>query len=191
MSVWHELVIEGAEGACRAFVAGFAAGRRAAPPVFGRDCGLAHESSSERLRALFAGGSHHVVFAPKMLAGLLVAALAERGAAVGLRLEQRRRVDAMHFGFRVEAFARPLADGIRRDLLLDVPRGVRIEGLSESAEENPEARGTDLYSPVHAYIYRASGRFRGRPPEIFDVRRRAAARDFVTADGLHAETTAL
>jgi len=188
MAAWHELVIEGAEEACRAFTIGFAAGRRVTrEPVFGRDCGLEHASFGARIRALLAGGSHHVVLAAKELAEPLAGALAACGAAAGLRLERRRVVESMHFGFRVEAYARRIANGIRRDLIDNPPAGVRIEDLSESESEDRSARGTELYSPVHAYIYRASGRFVGRPAEILELRKRASGRDFIEIHGLHVD----
>ena len=188
MSVWHELVIEGAENACRAFIVGFTAGRRTARAgVFGHDCGLAPESFGERLRALFAGGSHHVFLAPKELAAPLADALVERGGDAGLRLERRRLVQSIHFAFRVEAFSRPVAAAIRRDLLTDLPAGVRIDALSESEEDVPSAHGTELYSPVHEFIFRASGRYVGRPPGIFEIQRHASGRDFVSIEGMHVD----
>lgn len=188
MSTWYELVIEGPEAACRAFVAGFAAGRGVKTTgVFGRDCGLAHESFGERLRALVAGGSHHAFFAPTELATPLADALAGRGAAIGLRLEQRLKVKTMSFGFRIEVFSRSLAVAIRRDVLRKLPTGVHIEDLNEVDEEYPSAHGTELYAPVHEYIYRASGRFVGQPPGMFAIRARVAKRDCVTIDGLHVE----
>jgi hypothetical protein len=188
MSAWQELVIEGPEAACRAFVAGFAAGRGVkAQGVFGHDCGLAHESFGERLRALVAGGSHHAFFAPTELATPLASALAGRGAAVGLRLEQRRTVKTMSFGFRIEVFSHAVAAAIRRDVLRKLPTAVRVEELNEVEEENPSAHGTELYAPVHAYIYRASGRFVGQPPGILAIRERVARRDCVTIGGLHVD----
>lgn len=191
MGVWHELIIAGAEDVSRAFVAGFAAARPAGDdPVFGRDCHLAPESLGERLRALFAHGSHHVLFAPKALAVPLAAGLRARGPAVGLRLERRRTVESMYFEFRVEAFARAVVAKIRRVLVTGLPPGVRLDAFSESTEQDPSVHGVELYSPAHEYIYRASGRIVGQPPRIFDVRQRVAKLDFVTVYELHAKTTA-
>src|SRR5438876_6169315 len=64
MAEWHELVVEGTERTLRAFVAGFLAGRgEHAGGVFGSDVALAAGSLGERLRALFAAGSHRVFLA--------------------------------------------------------------------------------------------------------------------------------
>ena len=100
-------------------------------------------------------------------------------ARVGLRLERRREIAALAFTFSVEVYSRPVADDIRAHLIRDRPPGVRIEDLEEHEEENPGSHGTDLYSPVHAYIYRASGRFVGSPAGILELRRRVTGRDFV------------
>ncbi len=81
MAEWHELVVEGTERTLRAFVAGFLAGRgEHAGGVFGSDVALAAGSLGERLRALFAAGSHRVFLAPAPLAVPLAQAL---GSAAG------------------------------------------------------------------------------------------------------------
>jgi len=191
MAVWHELIIAGGEDACRAFVAGVAAGRgSAANPIFGRDCHLAPERLGERLRALFVGGSHHVVFVPEPLAAAVATAVRERGATVGLRLERRRIVRSMYFDFRVEAFSREVMKKIRRTLISGLPSGIRVDDLVESSEQDPSAEGAEMYSPAHEFVYRASGRVAGLPPAIFDVRALAAKLDFVTVYELHVQSTA-
>jgi hypothetical protein len=180
MSAWHELVIQGPEKAARAFVAGFAAGRgEHGEGVFGSDLDLDAESLGERLRELFAVGSHHLLLVPERVAAPLAEALAERGAELGLRVERQRIVESASFAFRAEVFSRELAESIRGALLTSPPPGVRIEDLSESEETHPEAKGPELYAPIHAYIYRVSGRITGSLPGIFEAWRRAREQDFV------------
>jgi hypothetical protein len=190
MSAWQELIIEGPEQVVRAFVVGVAAGRGlASAGVFGHDCDLVPESLGERLKTLLSGGSHHVLLAAEELAAPLSAALARNGAEVGLRLDGRRQVSALRFSFRVEVFSRDLAREIRADLLSSLPAAVKIENLSEGDESHPEAHGAELYAPLHAYVYRASGVFVGQPAEILPLRRRARERDFVTVGGIEVEGT--
>src|SRR5437867_6607505 len=123
MSEWHELVIQGADRTLRGFVAGFAAGRGdVAPVLFRADIELETSSIGERLRALFAAGSHHAVFAPAPFAAALAVALEARGEELGLRLEHRRVITGAAFSFRVEVFAPELAREIRALLVDALPR---------------------------------------------------------------------
>ena len=188
MSAWHEFVIQGPEKTARAFVAGFAAGRgEHGEGVFGSDFALETESLGERLRELFATGSHHLLLAPARVAAPLAQALAERGAEVGLRVERQRIVESASFGFRAEVFSREVAESIRGAFLSSPPPGVQIEDLSEGEETHPEAKGTELYAPMHRYIYRVSGRITGSLPGIFEAWRRAREQDFVEVGSFRIE----
>ena len=185
MSNWQEVVIEGPERTVRAFVLGFVAGRGepGGGGVFGSDLPLEPESFGERLKALFAAGSHHIVLAPERLAAPLADALAQRGAQVGLRLEHRRAVVSAEFSFRAEVFSREVAAQIRRELLDTLPAGVRVEGLSEAEELHPEARGPEPFAPLHEYAYRVSGRIVGSIEGVLQVWETIHYRDFLEISG--------
>src|SRR5213593_4245237 len=132
MAEWHELVVEGTERTLRAFVAGFLAGRgERAGGVFGSDVALAAGSLGERLKALFAAGSHQVFLAPGPIAVPLAQALGEHGRELGLAVERRRLVESGKFSLRAEAFSRDVAAQIRATLLTVLPAGVRVEQRSE------------------------------------------------------------
>jgi hypothetical protein len=179
MSSWHELVIEGPERIMRAFVVGFVAGRgERSGGVFGSDVGLQQESFGERLKALFAAGSHHVFLAPERLTVPLADALAQHGADVGLRLEHRRVVESAAFTFRAEVYSRDLAAEIRA-LLAALPAGVRLEDLSEAEEAHPEAHGPEPFAPLHEYVFRVSGRIGGSVEDVLRVWDRTHDRDFL------------
>jgi hypothetical protein len=180
---WHELVIEGSEKAVRAFVVGFAAGRGERDAgVFGRDLGVEPESFGERLRSLFAAGSHHLLLAPGTLAAALADALAQHGAAVGLSLEHRRVVEFATFEFRTEVYSRELAPEIR-GALKSLPAGVRVEDLSEAEEIHPEAHGPEPFAPLHEYVYRGSGRITGSVEGVLEMWGRIHERDFLEMSG--------
>ena len=184
MTAWHELVVEGAERTLRAFVAGFLAGRgEHAGGVFGSDIALAAGSFGERLKALFAAGSHQVFLAPEPLAVPLARALGERGRELGLVVERRRVVESAKFSFRAEAFSRDAAAQIRDALLA----GVRVEQRLEKEETHPEAHGPEPFAPLHEYIYRASGDIVGAFEGVLEVWQRARTLEFVETDSLHLE----
>ena len=189
MTRWYEIAVHGREDVVRAFVAGFLAarGERGGLVLFGSELDLEAESLGERLKELFVAGSHAILLAPEPLAGALADALVAAGPGVGVRLERRREVRAAAFTFHAEMFSRALADGLRQALHASVPEATRVEDLTETEEVHPEARGVDLYAPVHDYIYRASGRIGGPFPGVVEMRRRLADMEFVDVGGLHLE----
>ena len=179
MGDWLELFFEGPEPAMRAFVVGFAAGRGARDAgVFGGDVELEPESFGDRLKALFARGSHHVVFVPDELAAPLAEAVAIHGAALGIRLDRRRGVQSASFEFRIEVFSREEATKLRALVIAGVPQDARIENLSEQEERHPEARGAEPFAPLHAYTYRTSGRVVGGFGAVVEHWRRTRECDF-------------
>jgi hypothetical protein len=177
-SRWHELGLKGPEKVVRAFVAGFTAGHGGGPAIFMTDVDIDTESLTERLRELFAAGSHHGLLAPEAFAEALAVAVKEEGAEAGIHLERRRVIEAASFPFRVEAYARDVARQLRGALVEALPDGVGVEDLVETEEKNPEARGAELYAPLHEFVYRASGRVRGPLAGVLEVWRRARGHDF-------------
>jgi hypothetical protein len=90
--------------------------------------------------------------------------------------------------FTAEAFSREVADTIRQELLESLPPGVERRDLHESEEQDASARGAELYTPEHAYVYRTAGNFVGPLPGIIEMRRRARNLRFVKVKALELET---
>ena len=189
---WHELVVAGSASVGRAFVTGFLAGRgQEGAGLFAADLDLEPESFGERVRELFAAGSHHACFVPAELAVAVADAVRRADPALGLGLERHRTVEAASFAFQIELFAPELARQLRAEIVAAHPAGVRLEDLVEHEELAPEARGVELYAPMHDFVYRASGRFVGGLGEIAALRRRVAGRDFVETGRIHLEAQAI
>jgi hypothetical protein len=189
MSAWYEIIVRGPEDALRGFIAGREAslgGTDAA--IFGHDLDLEGSRFSQRVKDLFAAGSHHLVFAPPRLAEDLLAALKKGGEAAGLAVESLLEVTGARLPFAAEAFSREVAGTIREELLSGLPPGVRGEGVEESEEVDPDARGPELYTPEHAYVYRANGAFTGPLEGVVEMQRRARHLPFVKVKPLELET---
>jgi hypothetical protein len=189
MTDWYEVLVTGVESAVRGFVAAreaSLAGHGAA--VFGGDLELEQSRLSQRLRELIAGGTRHLVFAPADLALDLAAALRGRGGEAGLKLEGIAKVVRAKVRFSATAFSRELAGRIRTELLAGLPPGVKGEAIEEREEQDPEAREVELYTPEHAYVYRASGAFSGPFPGVIELRRRALQLPFVKVSAIELET---
>ena len=189
MSLWYEIIVNGSEDALRGFVAGCEAALAGKEVVvFGHDLGLEASPISQRLQELFAAGSHHVVCAPAKLARETADALRARGKEAGLDLESIREVVRARLPFSAEAFSRDVAERIRQKLLAGPPPGVEGEHIEESEERDPSARGAELYTPEHAYVFRVAGSFVGPLPGIIEMRRRARDLPFVRVKAVELET---
>jgi hypothetical protein len=184
MSAWHEVNLKGSEKAIRAFVAGLAGTERGMEVVFLGDLDVAPESFGERLRGLFAAGTHHGVLAPAAVSDALVAAVEAHGADAGIAVERRRVMESASFTFRVEAYARDVARELRAALVESLPEGVRVEDLVERKEEHPDARGAELYARLHEFVYHATGRVEGALPGVLEMWRRARELDFAEGSAL-------
>jgi len=191
MYAWHEIVVHGSESAVRAFVGGFVAGYggHGEGVVFAHDVGVAPESLTERVRALFHDGSHVVLLVPEPLAGALLEAIDEHGGATGLSIEQRRPVRGANVGFEAQAFSEARAAEVRASLFEALPEGVTIADRVEGEERHPEVKGVELYDRLHAYTYRAAGRAVGPLAGVLEMRRRAGVLDGVTVGALHLEVS--
>ena len=191
MNEWHAIVIDGAERAVRAFVAGVLGDRGAAPDaaVFAKDVGVKPESLGERLRALLGAERHQLVLVSETLVAPLLTALAGEGAAAGLGLAEHHRVRGAHFGFSIETFSREVGKAVH-EMLETLPPDVTIADRNEGAEGHDDHKGVELYAPVHDYVYRATGTVRGSFDGVRAARGRLEAIEAVVLDALHLDTAA-
>jgi hypothetical protein len=190
MSAWYEIIVTGTEDALHGFVAGREAALGGAETaIYGSDVDLEGGRFSQRLRDLFAAGSHHVLLAPARLAERLVGALKRSGGDAGLGVESVQEVTRARISFSAEVFSREIAGRIRQSLLGGPPPGVRGEDIEEHEEHDPEAHGAELYTPEHEYTYTVSGAFSGPLPGVLEMQRRTRELPFLKVKPLELETT--
>src|SRR5262245_37935827 len=154
MSDWFELHVEGARSAVEAFL-------ETLPEESAFDAEALeaeHESLGEKMREAIGLRTDHTLYA----AVAAVEAL-ERRIADGaeLAIEARRGFASAEFEFRIETPSRDAAVELRRTLA--GWEGVEVEDFRESKEIDRESRGVEVYTPVHDFEYRATGRLSGPP----------------------------
>jgi hypothetical protein len=182
MSSWYEMVIEGKEEDIRELLPGVATdGER---PFWGGELDLHAGSLPDRIREMLGARTHHLLFVPGTQVGPLVRAIQGRAE---IRLEHVREVLSGRFPFTAKAFSPEVAEKIKRALHSPLPPGVVLEACEEEEDVDPEAKGVELYSPVHDYTYRGHGTFSGTPPGIFEIHRTMQALDFVHQEKLELE----
>ena len=181
MSAWYEMVIEGREEDVRELLPGVATDER---PIWGEELDLYEGSFSDRLRELLGASTHHLLFVPGTQAGPLVRAIQGKDE---IRLDRVREVASGRFSFKAKAFSPEIAEKIKRALHSPLPPGVVLSDCDEAEDVDPEAKGVELYSPVHDYTWRCHGTFSGPPPGIFEIHRTMQALDFVHQEKLELE----
>jgi hypothetical protein len=163
---WYELVIEGPEDALESLHG----------VIRGSELRLASESFADRILEFLHARNHHLVFASEDQAR----AIRSRD---DLRLEGVREVVEGRFGFTAEAYNPEIAAKIHEALTSDLPDGVDCIDL-EKEKVDPGAKGVELFTPVHDYVYKARGTIVGTPPGILEMNRRLHRLDFVHEEPL-------
>lgn len=172
-----ELVLHGPEDRAVAFVEGYWRGAGAEGPVWfaGRE-NVGLDSFLDRLRDRLNHETHAIV--PRPLAEALVAAL-DDAPTVQLEAEELQAIDYAELPVEFECYSRDEARAVRHTVEDELPEGVRLEGYEVSEEEHPDAKGVELYSPVHDFIGRGEGRYVGPVGGIVAVARRLTDQSFI------------
>jgi hypothetical protein len=172
---WYELLIEGPEDALESLNQG---------DLFrGSELRLAESSVADRILEFLHAQTHHLVFASETRARELAQAIRESS---DLKMEGVREVLGGRFGFKAEAYNREIGQKIHDALNTDLPPGIDCLDL-EKEVTNPDAKGVELFAPVHEYIYKARGTIVGTPPGILEMNRRLCQLDFVHEEPLELE----
>lgn len=172
---WYELLIEGSEDALESLLE-----THPGDVIRGTDLRLATERFTDRIRELLHAQTQHVIFASASHARELVRAIREQE---GLRLESVHEVLEGRFGFTAEAYNPEVAAKIHDALNSDLPEGIMCVDL-EKEELHPDAKGVELFTPAHEYVYRSRGTIVGTPPGILEMNRRIHRLEFVDEEPL-------
>lgn len=165
---WYELLIKGSEDELESLLQG------RGEVIRGSELRLASESFTDRILELLHARKHHVVFAPESQA---------RELARHARLEGIREVVEGRFGFKAEAYNPEIGEKIHDALNSDLPDGIMCVDLEKEVRD-PDAKGVELFTPVHDYVYKSRGTIVGTPPGILEMNRRLCRLDFVHEEPL-------
>lgn len=169
---YHELVIEGPRAWGCGFLHGFLLGAGARHAVLdAEEEGFEVETLREQIRELFVPTSEimHLVVPGPLVPKIrrAVKAAASLGRAMAIRHE--RSLAGARFRFEFSIFSREHAVRLRRrfDRL---PAGARLsKGTSFTEIRDPDARGLEMYAPVHQYELRGEGEVEGDLDAILPI----------------------
>lgn len=172
---WYQLLIDGREEDLKALLA-----NHEGDVILGSDLRLADESLADRILEFIHARTNHLLFASEDAARRLAQAI---GRNPDLRLDGVWEVVEGRFGFKAKAYNPEIGDRIHDALNSDLPAGIACLDL-EKEEVDPDAKGIELFTPVHDYVYKARGTVEGTPPGILEMNRRLHRLDFVHEEPL-------
>jgi hypothetical protein len=177
---FYEVVFAGRPKVVRSFLAGLALGTcRQCTVIFNYDAGIQHEGLGERVSefvGLRSADCHAVVDA--RLANLIRKLSGDIEERAGLKVDSCRHIRSAVLPFRFSVYARHYYQQIM-ELLKDLPPGAKMRDFKEDKEEDPGAKGTEVYSPVHDFEAKGSGKIVGRVDRLVEYRKRLAQQPLI------------
>jgi hypothetical protein len=161
---YHELVIEGRRGLAMGFVHGYLAGRELTDEVFDAEAeGVCCESFREKFREFLNPKRETIhLLVPEHLVDKAKEALVRSGERdISLRLLHERVIDRLRFSYSFQVYSREHGRRIR-SWFEEPPEGVTLSRKAVMAERiDPDAKGIEMYSPVHDYELKGKGTVEG------------------------------
>ena len=190
MSDYVEVVLEGSKEYVQGFLDGYICAKGSGETYYFNDeWGVKAESLSERLKeiASLENRYHHVLMAKALYDALPESTTGEKGRHLcGLPLVSAEAIQSGHFAFDIKTSSRPEAAAVKK--VIDArPPQLELTSFKESEEVEKDAKGVELYAPVHEYQYKASGVFSGEIIELINLRRALADHSIVHAKDIRLE----
>lgn len=98
---------------------------------------------------------------------------------IDLEVSRLQEIDRAELDFSYECYSREDAQRVREVVEAELPEGVRLEGYERDDQVDEEARGVELYSPVHDFVARGSGRYAGDVAGVVELADRLSGQDFI------------
>ncbi len=176
-TTYLEIELNGPGDQAVGFVEGFRLGAGDAAPVWyaGRE-EVDVPGFWERLRQKLHMDTHVIV--PAALGRAMVEAIG-RSDLLEISVGEIHQVDYAELPFDFEVYSREEGAAVRHVIEDELPEGVRLEGYTTEEQVREDARGAELYTPVHDYVLSGKGRYVGPVPGILAMADRLADQSFI------------
>jgi hypothetical protein len=183
MSGYVEAVFEGHKEYIHGFLDGFLCAKGTGKGFyFNSDCGVKAETLSERLReiASLENKYHHVLLAKELWQALPTA------EPCGIKAASVKAIKRGFFSFDIATASREEALAVKK-VMDGKPAQVQLIDFKELQEIQDDAKGVELYTPVHEYQYEASGIFSGDIVELINLKKGLSDHNIVQSKDIHLE----
>jgi hypothetical protein len=182
MAQYIEFLIHGDDREVAAYLRGYLAGSGDARRlIFAHEAGFRVQALKERIK--HHGEVVHVIVGVADRAWLHDA-LAAAGPHYRFEVKGERKIERAYFPFSFETPSRKVADRIKK-FFGALPAGVVVTDYTPHEVVDPRAKGTEVYSPVHEYVFRGKGVVEGDVGGVVEARSALAAIEFTRCDEIH------
>jgi len=173
----------------KGFLQGFLCGSGKAYRFFiSSESGVKAESFSDKLKELAAlSETHkHVIIEEEFLCVLKDNAAASRLFETSATFLTAKPIKRGEFFLKVKDASMTDALSIKQ-LISDKPTTINVADWQAKEITNKDAKGIELYTPLHDYLYDASGSFSGEIEALIDFRQKLSLHSSVTAGTIQLE----
>jgi hypothetical protein len=181
-----EAIFEGDYHTVRGYIEGFVAATGKDLSFFiCSDSGVEAVTLSEQVREWISLGIrlHHVLLEDELFDGIkaALATSGDKGLLGRLSLRSSKTVKGASFRFRFSAYGRKYADEIK-EILARLPEDVLLANYTPVEKIDEEARGVELYTPAHEYVFQGEGVISGPVNLVILVRATIDAHPLIEAE---------
>ena len=139
----------------------------------GSEAGIATDSLAVKLKELIGLGQdhQHVIIELEFLKILRGDAAAAAQAGLSVDQEEMQPIAAGEFFLRIKDASREDAAAIR-ELIRSISPALVVREWQEKEQVHEEGQGVELYTPLHDYLYQASGLVSGEISALVDLRQK-------------------
>lgn len=179
-----DAVLPGDARFIRGFLQGWLAGSGQAYRFFiHSEAGVAGESFGEKLKELAGIGEEHVkvVIEEPFLERLKADSVAADCLGGSGTLSVSRPVKSGHFFLKIKDASHEDAQALK-EIIRNRPSALQMENWQETEKVEQDAKGIELYAPLHEYLYSGSGSFNGPIDQLIDLRQKLVSHGAATAE---------
>lgn len=176
MATYYELLIKGDDKAVSAYVGGImhARGIKQGWYVSGQ-CPIQLKHIREMIK--YHGNVQHIICTAALRA-TLVSAFKKAPAYHDFEVKEVRKIKGGRFVFEFETANRQVAGRIKR-AVGRLPVGARLEAYAPKEKYDPSARGAEVYTPVHEYVFKGKGAIKGNIEAVINTHAKLSANEFI------------
>lgn len=175
MARYRELIVKGDDRDLVPYLTGYLTANNVAGVYFAEESGLRVSALKERFQ--HHGEVQHIVCAADK-AAVVRDALAKAVPRYRFEIKEERDTDRALFRFEVETPSRNIAELVK-ETLAGLPPQTTVSGFEPRERIDPDSAGTELYSPTHAYEFKAAGEVQGDIDGVIKMRQRLCTIEFV------------
>jgi len=102
---------------------------------------------------------------------------------LALEIVESRKIHRAYFHFKFSTANRDVAKRIKR-LLEKLPEDVMLTDYTPEETVDPDAKGAEVYTPVHEYTFKGNGVVEGDPEGVRQVFRKMVDDEFIDCDNI-------